>query len=722
MRTFLLNTLFLLAFTPVNSFAQSNITLEDVHLNNKFYPQSLRGVKSMSDGRYYSIIENKNTIAVYNFFEGKPEYKVFSLRENPVRGIAQITGYEFSEDEGVLLFSTEKESVYRHSFRTHYFVYKRKSETLIPLFQFKQQYAKLSPDGNKVAFVVDNNLYVKDLLTNKIVQVTNDGEYTKTINGMPDWVYEEEFTLKNGFEWSPDSKKIAFYRFDESAVKEFQMPLYYELYPQQYTFKYPKAGETNSVVSIHVYNIDQSKSLKIETGEETDLYYPRLKWTSDPNTLCIIRLNRLQNKAELLLGDANSGSSRIFYTEENDKYISEFTDDFATFLNDGEQVLILSEKNGFMHFYRYSIDGKLINQVTEGDWEVDEFLGVDEENGFVYYTSTEASPLERHIYGISLDGKEKIKLSKDKGHHSALFSSGFEYYMDYHSSANHPLKVTLYNKKRKEIRSVIDNSRLQSLQKSYEFSDKDFFKFNGPENNTLYGYMYKPKDFDPEKEYPLLMFVYGGPESQEVLDQWERNKPWFQYLNQQGYIIACVDNRGTDGRGEAFKKATYMQLGKYETEDQIAAAEYLGKQSYIDSDRIGIFGWSYGGYMSLLCLMKGSHVFKMGIAVAPVTNWRFYDSAYTERFMRKPQDNSEGYDSNSPINHVEKLQGKLLLIHGAADDNVHLQNSNMLISELVKHNKQFEMQFYTNKNHGIYGGNTRLHLYTRITNFILDNL
>lgn len=713
--------IFLIAIT-IQVYSQNGIQLEDIFSSYKFLPQSVRGVNSMADGKHFSVIEKGVQIAIYDYKKGENTEVVFSLMKHPIAGENQISSYDFSEDESKILFATSKEYIYRHTFLTSYYVYDLKTKELFSIHDKKQQFAKISPDGKYIAFVVDNNLHIKNIQTKASIQITHDGVKTQIINGMPDWVYEEEFTLKNGFEWSPDSKQIAFYRFDESNVKEFQLTFYQALYPDNFRYKFPKAGEANSIVTINVYDIENQKYVTMDTGDETDVYFPRIKWTAHSNKLCIVRLNRLQNKAELLISNTITGASEVFYTEENEKYISEFSDDFATFLKDGKHVVIMSEKDGYMHFYVYSESGELINQVTQGKWEVDEFYGVDEKNKVIYFSSTEISPLERHIYSIGYDGKDKKQLSNSKGTHHAVFSSTFDYFIDYYSQSNMPPNVVLRDRQGKSIRNLEQNKYLHKLSEEHNFTKKEFINFDGPSGDMLYGFLYKPKDFDESKKYPVLIYVYGGPESQDVTDSWDRNLPWFQYLTQHGYIVACVDNRGTDGRGEAFKKATYMQLGKHETEDQIAFAEFLSSMDFIDGNRIGIFGWSYGGYMTLLCLMKGNHIFKMGIAVAPVTNWRYYDTIYTERFMRKPQNNADGYDLNSPINHVEKLRGKLLLVHGTADDNVHIQNSMMLVDELVQKNKNFDMYFYPNKNHGIYGGNTRLHLFTRISEYVFENL
>jgi dipeptidyl-peptidase-4 len=712
----------LLITITIQVFSQKGIQLEDIFSSYKFFPQSVSGLTSMADGKHFSVIDKGIEIAVMDYEKGVNKEVIFSLKENPIPGESQISSYEFSDNESKILFSTSKEYIYRHTFLTSYYLYDRNTKELIPVYDKKQQFAKISPDGNSVAFVVDNNLFLKDIKTKKAIQITHDGLKTRIINGMPDWVYEEEFSLKNAFEWSPDSRQIAFYRFDESNVKEFQLTLYQSLYPDYARYKYPKAGEENSIVTINVYDVVNQKHVVMDTGNETDIYIPRIKWTAHPNKLCIVRLNRLQNKAELLMANTITGGSEVFYMEEDDRFISEFSDDFATFLKDGKHVLIMSEKDGYMHFYLYSESGELLHQITKGNWEVDEFYGVDEKNKMIYFSSTEISPLERHIYRIRYDGKGKKQLSSSKGSHRAVFSSTFDYYIDYFSESNKPLNVVLKDRQGKSIRNLETNQHLQRLTEEHNFTQKEFLEFKGPSGDMLYGFIYKPKKIDDKKKYPVLIYVYGGPESQDVTDSWDRNQPWFQYLAQQGYVVACIDNRGTNGRGEAFKKATYMQLGKHETEDQIAFAEYLSSMDFIDKNRIGIFGWSYGGYMTLLCLMKGSHIFKMGVAVAPVTNWRFYDTIYTERFMRKPQDNADGYDSNSPINHVEKLNGKLLLVHGTADDNVHIQNSMLLVDELVQHNKDFDMYFYPNKNHGIYGGNTRLHLFSQISKYVFDNL
>ena len=699
------------------------ITLDDIYKNSVFAVKNVSGIRSMNDGLHYTVSDKGREIVKYAYKTGERVDVIFSVEHSAQNYFSRFSGYEFNADESSILLITGRESIYRHSFVAEYYIWSKKENTIEPLSQNgKQQLATFSPDGSKVAFVRENNLFYKDLFSGKEVQVTFDGKYNEIINGAPDWVYEEEFGFSKGFAWSPDSKKIAFYRFDESHVKLFNMTIYGNLYPEWYSFKYPKAGEQNSFVSIHVYDLQAGKINLMDVGEEKDQYIPRIKWTQESDKLAILRLNRLQNHIEVLIANPESGNTSLLYSETNQWYISETSDDFITFLEDKKHFLVLSERDGWMHFYLYSMDGRLVNQVTKGEWDVAGLTGYDSKSGTLYYSSFEESPLERHVYGIKLNGRSKRKMTTGKGSNSLVFSSNFSYYINSYSNINTPVYVSLHDSRGTLVRVLEDNSVLRKNIKSYNFSEVEFTSFRTSENVLLFAYMLKPKDFDPNKEYPLFMYVYGGPESQSVRDAWTRHLPWFQMLAQQGYIVACVDNRGTDGRGEAFRKATYMQLGNLETIDQIEAARYFGSLPYIDESRIGIYGYSYGGYMAALCMTKGAGVFKMGIAGAPVTNWRFYDTVYTERFMRTPQENPDGYDDNSPINHVEKLTGPFMLIHGTADDNVHLQNSVEMVDRLVEADKYFDMLFYPNRSHGISGGNYSYHMYNSMTNFILKNL
>ncbi len=697
------------------------ITLDNNYREGTFSVSTVTGLRSMNDGIHYTTMEGGREILKFRYDTGEKADVVFSTDDLPGREFQSFSNYEFSADEKLILFTTRREQIYRHSFRADYYIWDIEEETLTRLSdRGKQQLATFSPDGSKVAFVFENNLYFRDLTNGSETAVTRDGKENEIINGAPDWVYEEEFGFNKAFAWSPDSRKIAWYRFDEGHVKMFNMTIYGNLYPHWYQFKYPKAGEENSLVTIHVYNLDTSEITDMDTGEETDQYIPRIKWTPDPEKLAIYRLNRLQNHIEVLLADAASGKSEVLWSETNDYFIRETSDDMITFLEDGEHFLVMSERSRWMHFYLYNMRGKLLNAVTDGEWEVDGLIGVDHNNHRLYYSSSETSPLQRNVYRIGLNGRNKQRLTPRDGTNSAVFSRGFRYYINYHSDANTPFLITLYDENGKTIRVLEDNSGLIEKTKEYGFSQKEFFSFTTTEGVELNGYIIKPPDFDSAKEYPLFMYVYGGPGHQAVRDSWSTGA-WYQMLAQKGYVVVCVDNRGTGGRGEEFMKSTYLQLGKYETADQIEAAKYMGAKSYIDASRIGIFGWSYGGYVVGLCLTKGADVFALGISGAPVTSWRFYDTIYTERYMRTPQENPDGYDDNSPINHVEKLRGKFMIIHGTADDNVHLQNTIEMVDRMIQEDKQFELLLYPNHSHGI-RGNAAHHMYTGITDFIIENL
>jgi dipeptidyl-peptidase 4 len=716
--------LFLSLLFSVSSAQQpKKIQLEDVVGSRKFYPKTIREIRSMNDGEHYTTLDNDSDIVRYRYMDGKMEDIPFSLKNYKNKKIPYLSGYEFNRDETKILLTTNEEQIYRHSFTANYYVFDIKEKTLVAVsVNGKEQLATFSPLGDKVAFVRQNNIYVSDLITHAETQLTFDGKHNEIINGAPDWVYEEEFGFSKAFEWAPDGKKLAFMKFDESKVKMFTIPVYDSLYPSLYTYKYPKAGEENSVVSICVFDFESHQTKTMDVGNEKDQYIPRIKWTENPDKLGIVRLNRHQDKVDVLLADVQREKTNLLFSEKNNCFISEINDEYLTFLKDGKHFLIFSERDRFNHLYLYDMEGKMVNQVTKGNYDVDHLLGVDSFKGIVYYTSTEASPLERHIYAVKLDGSKKIQLTDQKGTDKAEFSSNFKYFIHTWSDANVPPSVTLRNSLGKTIRVLEDNKELQQRIAEYKFGRKEFMSIPSPGGMTLNAFLIKPADFDSTQKYPVFITVYGGPESQEVTDGWDNGIAWYQLLVQHGYLVACIDNRGTDGRGEAFKKSTYLQLGKLETEDQVNAALYLSSLSFVDGTRIGIFGWSYGGYMSSLCLTKGGGLFKMGIAVAPVTNWRFYDSIYTERFMRTPQENASGYDDNSPINFADKLKGKFLLIHGSADDNVHLQNTMVFAEKLIQSNKLFDMAIYPDKSHSIYGGKTRLHLYTKMTEFILKEL
>ena len=697
------------------------ITFDDLYQKGVFVEEGVSGLCSMNDGKHYTV-SSGGMILKYSYSTGEFVEVLFSMDQLDRPGVSNISGYEFTQDDKKILLTTGSERIYRHSYRANYYVYDLEAESTTFISEKgKQQLGTFSPDGSKVAFVRQNNLYFFDLEAKTEQQLTSDGEPNKIINGAPDWVYEEEFAFSEGFEWSPDSKMIAYYRTDETRVKQYSMTTYGSLYTDFYTFKYPKAGEQNSLVSIHVYNLESGSDLVMDTGEETDQYIPRINWTRVPGKLSIMRLNRLQNKFELLIADATTGESSVILSEENEYFIKEPSSDLVVYLADGQHFIYRSEKSGFLHYYLYDMDGNEIGPITQGDWDVIDFLGMDEKRGYMYFTSYEESSVRSTVYRIKPDGTRKEKVSEKPGWNTAEFSKTFDYYIHTHSSVTTPNYITLHNAKGKLISVLEDNARLKANAKAYGIPEKELLTITTPEGVELNAYMYKPKNFTEDGEYPLLMHVYGGPESQSVQDKWGTSS-WYYLLLEKGYVVVCVDNRGTDGKGEAFRKSTYMQLGKLEAEDQIAAAKYLGSLPYIDAGRIGITGGSYGGYMTSLCMTKGANVFKLGIAVSSVTNWRYYDTIYTERFMRTPQENPDGYDLNSPVHYADRLKGKFLLIHGMADDNVHFQNSVDFAEALIQAGIKFDMMFYPDQSHGIYKRGAGTHLRSLTTDYVLENL
>ena len=714
----ILSFLFLIAFAKIQ--AQEPILISNV-VDGTFYPEYVRGLNWMNDGNFYTVLE-ENKIKKFSVRSGK-EVKV--LVDGNDLGLL-IDSYTFSTDETKVLLATERKSLYRRSFTAVYFAYDLKKEKSLGKVADKPcSYATFSPVDNRVAFVQDNNLFISDLKGN-IQAVTTDGATNTIINGSTDWVYEEELFLTKAFEWSPDGQYLAYYRFDESHVKEYNMQVWEKgaLYPSDYRYKYPKAGEQNSEVQIWVYQTTEKSKTLVDIGEEKDIYIPRIRWTKDSEILSVQRLNRHQNQLDILHASSKTGESELILREESSTYVDfTFCDDLL-YLDNGEQFLYSSEKDGYKHFYLHQMDGSLVNQITKGNWDAEEFLGLDQKNQWLYYLSTEESHLERHLYRVRISGDDKEKLTAESGNHHINMSSDTQYFMDYFHSSTEALSVKLYSSKKNVLVKVLkENQALLEKAKQYGFASKEFFTFETPEGVSLDGYFLKPKDFAEAKTYPVLIYQYSGPGSQSVSNGWGgAHFAWHQLLVQQGYIIAVIDNRGTGGRGEDFKKMTYKQLGKMESEDHISAAKFLGTLPFVDAERIGIWGWSYGGYISSLALFKGADVFKTAIAVAPVTTWRFYDTIYTERYLQRPQDNPTGYDDNSPINHVNKLKGNFLLIHGTGDDNVHFQNSVALQNELIKANKQFSSFYYPDLAHGLVGPNSRNHLYQMMTDFILENL
>ncbi len=714
--------LFLLLVFSTSFYAQKqDISLEDIWTKGTFSTESLESFHSMDNGDFYTIINHNKSGTSLDKFDYATLQKVETIVSgNDLVGIKFFGDYTFSKDESKLIIGKDLDKIYRHSKIGKYYVYNLIDKRLELISEKSIQEPTFSPDGKKIAFVYQNNLYIKNLEAQKTIQITFDGEKNKILNGISDWVYEEEFKLVRAFDWNQDSDKIAFIRFDESEVPYYSMDIYGDgLYPERQVFKYPKAGEKNSEVSLHIYNIKTEKKDEVTLNNNKQYYIPRIQWTKEANTLAVTTINRHQNNVNLLFVDGISLQSTLVLNEKDKAYINIKND--LTFLNDNSFIWI-SETDGFNHIYHYNKNGKLLNQVTKGSWEVTNYYGFDNLTNKIFYQSTEEGSINRSVYSIKISGENKQKLSKSIGSNRAAFSNSFNYFINTYSSATTPPVYTLVDSRTgKEIQEIKNNLNLAENLTHYNLSKKEFSTIK-TENGEFNIWMIKPNNFDPNKEYPLFMYQYSGPGSQSVKNTWNNTKDyWHQMLAQKGYIVVCVDGRGTGFKGRDFKKITYKELGKYEIEDQIEAAKELGKRSYIDANRIGIWGWSYGGYMSSLAITKGADVFKMAIAVAPVTSWRFYDTVYTERYMQTPQENPSGYDDNSPLNFAELLKGDYLLIHGTGDDNVHVQNSMRMVNALVKANKQFDYFSYPDRAHGIYkGNNTRLHLYKKMTSFI-DN-
>lgn len=713
---------FLLTITSSKA-QQKEITLEDIW-GGTFRTQFMDVLHSMNNGKQYSVLDynrttNASSIDIYDYKSGEKVKTLVSSTDLPE--VSYFISYEFSDNESKILLATNLKQVYRHSSLGTYYVYDTASKKATLLSENQVQEPTFSPDGSKLAYGYENNLYVKDLTTGQTTQITSDGKKNEIINGITDWVYEEEFSFVRAFDWNQNSDKIAFIRFDESEVPEFSMDIYgTELYPHEDTFKYPKAGEKNAVVSLHVYDLTSGKTSQIDVSKYNSYYIPRIKWTKDSSVLSVQLTNRHQNILDLVFVNVIDNSTQLIHQEKDDAYV-DVTDDL-TFLNDNSFIWT-SEKSGWNHIYHYDKTGKLLKQITDGDWDVTSYYGFDDSTGRIFYQSTENGNINRDVYSITKTGKNKVRLTQNTGSNSASFSTDFTYFINTFSNTETPYTFTLHDGLTgKPLREIKNNNELKESLKGYKMSKKEFstITVNGEELNM---YIIKPKNFDPNKKYPLFMYQYSGPGSQQVANRWNgANDYWHQMLAQEDMIIVCIDGRGTGFKGRDFKKMTQKELGKYEVEDQIAAAKKLGALPYIDSERIGIWGWSYGGFMSSNCLFQAPDTFSMAIAVAPVTSWRFYDTVYTERYMTTPQENPSGYDNNSPITHVDKLKGDFLLVHGSADDNVHFQNTMRLTEALIQANKDFDWAVYPDDNHGIYGGNTRLHLYRKMTKFVKESL
>ena len=727
--------LFCLVALTLGIKAQNQVTLRDVS-RGTYRASNIYGIKPMLDGQYYTQISpDRKRIVKYSFKTGKQVEAIFDVEKTRDCTLKYFDDYIMSPDEKLILIQTKTRSIYRRSFTAEYYIYNVKNNTIEPLSKNgPQQVPLFSPDGFQVAFVRNNNIFlVKLLFGNSESQITKDGEYNKVLNGIPDWVYEEEFGFNRAFDFSADSKMIAYIRFDESQVPMYKFPLYkgmnpeyteFATYPGEYTYKYPKSGEVNSTVSVHTYDIKSHVTRKMDLPLDKDGYIPRIKFTSDPEKLAIMTLNRHQNRFDLYMANPKSALCKVAIRDESEQYIKE--DEYSNIKFYPENIVLMSERDGYNHLYLYTIGGNLVKQITKGKFEVKSFLGWDKQSNVFYYTSNEGSPLRTAVYKIDGKGK-KTKLSTRTGTNDAIFSSNYSYYINTFSNISTPTLITINDNKGKELATMLDNNKLKEKIATLTLPQKEFFTFRTAEGVELNGWMMKPANFDATKKYPVIMHQYSGPGSQQVLDRWGigsfSDAGMFEaYMADRGYISVCVDGRGTGGRGAEFEKCTYLFLGVKESHDQVEAAKYLGTLPYVDGSRIGIWGWSFGGYNTLMSMSEGSNVFKAGVAIAAPTDWRYYDSVYTERFMRTPKENGDGYDAGSAIKRAPKMHGSLLLIHGTADDNVHLQNMAEYSEALVQAGVQFDEHIYINRNHGISGGNTRNHLMNRVANFFLRNL
>ena len=702
---------------------EKSITLEEIW-SGKFSQQHLQSLQSLKNGVEYVVLNHdpdtgNSSIDVYSYKTGEQTRTLVDTKD--LKDLDKFQSFSLSDDESKILLAIDPQPIYRRSSKAIFYIFDVNSKKLTKLSDKKVQEPTFSPDNSKLAYVFENNIYIYNVAEKTEKQITKDGEINSIINGITDWVYEEELGFVRAFEWNAKGDKIAFLRLDETEVPEFSMDIFgSDLYPSEQVFKYPKAGEANSKVSLHMYDVATEETQKIDLGDYSDFYIPRIKWTNKDYILSAQVLNRHQNQLDLLFVNAEDNTAEVILTEKDEAYVD--VTDNLTFLEDNSFIWT-SERDGFNHIYLYAEDGKLKRQVTTGNWEVTNYYGYDKKNDRLFYQSTENGSVNRDVYSIKTNGKSKKRLTEKTGMNNADFSADFTYFINAFTSTETPMQYTLHSAKNgKLVREIKDNSELLDIEKPYHFSPKELSTLE-VSGNELNMWTIKPSDFDESKEYPLLMFQYSGPGSQSVSNSYfNTNEYWYQLLANKGYIIACVDGRGTGFKGADFKKVTQNELGKYELEDQIAAAKKLGELDYIDESRIGIWGWSFGGFMASNAILKGNDTFTMAIAVAPVTSWRFYDTIYTERFMTTPQENASGYDENSPINHVDKLKGDFLIVHGGGDDNVHLQNTMRMVEALIQANKQFDWAIYPDKNHGIFGGNTRLHLYTKMTNFITEHL
>lgn len=717
----------MLVATLVTFGQTKKITIEDIWNDFKFYPRGVAGYTAMPKSDYYTVIKRAG-IERYSFATGERVDMLLSNADlerlsNGAVNISKVSGYEFSSDEKRMVIAVEEESIWRRSSLAFYYVYDlvNKTLTMVADTNTKLHFAFLSEDGSKVLFARDCDLFYQDMATGKITRITSDGKENAILNGYADWVYEEELDMSSAASWSPDGTKIAFLRFDESRVKEYNFALYDNLYPTDFKYKYPKAGEDNSLVDVYIYDVAAAQLTKIDLGDNSNCYFPRVYWLPNSTDAVVLKLNRHQNQLDFIRYNTVTKAQDIIYTDKNDKWL-DVTDDYY-FLKDGKTMIVTSERDGFNHIYKVTLGGE-VKQLTSGKWEVNKIQYVNEAKKQIYYLSNESGVLNRDLYVVNFDGKKKALISSGDGWNQTVFSPNGNFYRNQYSNLNTLPIYTIRDAKGKELRVLNDNQNVQNTMNEYGFVKREIISFTTADGTQLNGWMMKPANFDPNKKYPVMMNCYGGPGSQQVENAYQsaQDYAFYQMLAQHGYISVCVDGRGTATRGDEFKKIIYQQMGKYEAIDQIATANWLKSLPYVDGSRIGIWGWSFGGYLSALSMFRGEGAFKMAISVAPVTNWRYYDNVYTERFMRTPQENPDGYDMNSPTTYANQLKGKYLLIHGTADDNVHFQNAMELVKGLNEAGVEYDQFFFPNKNHFILGGNTRTYLYTKLAKYIMENL
>ncbi len=696
----------------------------------EFSQETMTAVRPSADGETYTQISSDGKqIVSYSFRTGKQESVVFDAATARGGQVSRVDNYIMSPDGRRILIQTQTNPIYRRSFTAVYYIYDIRNNKLEPLSDGgPQQTPVFSPDGNQIAFVRDNNIYlVKLLYDNAESQVTKDGKRNEVLNGIPDWVYEEEFSTNSSMVFSADSKQIIWIRYDETDVKQYSLQLYKGLYPEKlenaeypgdYTYKYPVPGQVNSKVSVHSFDIKSHQTRRIELPLDADGYIPRIKATSDPTKIAIFTLNRHQDVLRIYMANPLSTVCQLAIEDKVDKYVKEET--FEEVKITDKHILLPSERDGYNHLYLYNLNGQLLRQIVKDKYVVQRVYGFDEQAGDTYFAANPNGPTDQQVMVAHANGKTEV-LSQKAGVNNAVFSSNYKYFINTWSDLNHPVQYTLCQNNGKVLKTLIDNQELVQKLSAYDLGTKELFSFTTSEGVLLNGWMVKPKDFDPAKKYPVIMYQYGGPGNQQVLNQWGIGMNGGgaileQYLCQQGYLCVCVDNRGTGGRGAEFEKCTYLRLGELEARDQVETALWLGGQPYVDKERIGIWGWSYGGWNTLMSMSEGRPVFKAGVAIAPPTCWRFYDSIYTERYMRTPNENKAGYDEVNPIARASQLSGALLLCHGLADDNVHYRNTAEYVEALVQADKDFRQLVYTNRNHSIFGGNTRNHLFRQVVN------